>query len=426
MKTNYFSKVENKYVFNVSLIFWHLFIALSTLVVAASLVIFLWSIIPASQREVKKKLYPAKREYPAPIKVELGDLQIEGIKEEAPPVAPVQIQIETAMTQQPVEDTKGKRDYDSALNTLKTLIPPTKYSWQGSGYWTYPYGERYWTVYKQEKYRQWNATELGIEDKLKAAYRRANADNYPDKKIILDGYIGVVNLLPEEKRLGAFQYLISNVANNISQNVNICQSLGKVVSKMSKDENISYLNQLSLFGKQNPNDGSPFIDYTATIIDKFAISKQAEIIDRLIIGYNNYFSNNLSMLKEATDLFLPLIAQIKAEQQPKAITQYYGVFRNKNYVRDNAIAEIESEYQQAINEIENQYNLEQIAAQQEYFSAKMSKAEYRLKSLAGIGGGILLTILIALVLVFFSIQRSVRKIEEKMSPNGEAENRAVS
>lgn len=415
MKTAYFAQVENKYVFNVSLIFWHLFIALSTLVVVVSLVIFLWSIIPASQREVEKKPYPAKRQYPAPIKVDLSELQIEGTKEEAPPVAPEQIQTAPDTTQQRVEDTKGKGDYDSALNTLKTLIPPAKYSWQGSGYWTYPYGERYWTVYKQEKYRQWNATEAGIEDKLKAAYRRANADNYPDKKLILDGYIGVVKLLSEEKRLGALQYLIGNVANNISQNVNICQSLGKVVSKMSKEENISYLNQLSLFGKKNPNDGSPFIDYAATIIDKFDVSKQAEIIDRLIIGYNNYFSNNLSMLKEATDLFLPLVAQIKAENQPKAIMQYYGVFRNKNYARDNSIAEIENEYQRAINEIENQYNLDQLAAQQEYFSAKMSKAEYRLKSLAGIGGGILLVVLIAVVLVFFSIQRSVRKIEEKIS-----------
>jgi hypothetical protein len=192
---------------------------------------------------------------------------------------------------------------------------------------------------------------------------------------------------------------------------------------MSKDENISYLNQLSLFGKKNPNDGTPFIDYAATIIDKFAISKQAEIIDRLIIGYNNYFSNNLSMLKEATDLFLPLIAQIKAEQQPKAITQYYGVFRNKNYARDNAIAEIENEYQQAINEIENQYNLDQLAAQQEYFSAKISKTEYRLKSLAGIGGGVLVIVLIAVVLVFFSIQRSVKKIEEKISTPNEVETR---
>ncbi len=415
MNTQYFTKVENKYVFNVSLIFWHLFIALSTMVVVVSLAIFLWSIIPASQREVEKKPYPVKTLYPAPIKVDINELQITETKEEAPPVVPEQIQTTTTATQQPVEDLKGKSAYDSTLNTLKILIPPSKYSWQGSGYWSYPNGERYWTFYKLEKYRQWNATEAGVEDKLKAAYQRANAGKYPDKKLILDGYVGVLKLLSEEKRLGALQDLISNVSDNISQNVNVCQSLSKVVSKMSKEENISHLNQLALFGKKNPNDGSLFIDYTATIIDKFDVSKRAEIVDRLIIGYNNYFSNNFAMLKEATDLFLPLVAQIKAEDQPKTIIQYYGVFRNKNYARDNSIAQIENEYQQAINEIENQYNLDQLAAQQEYFSDKMTKGKYLLKSLAGVGGGIALIVLIALVLVFFSIQRSVRKIEEKIS-----------
>lgn len=419
MKTNYYSKVENKYVFNVSLIFWHFFVALSSLAVIVCLTIFLWSLIPASQREIEKKPYPEKKQYPAPVKVGLNELQLEVAKEEVLPVTPVQIQKTTTTTQKPLEDIKGKGDYDLALNKLKTLIPPTKYSWQGAGYWSYPYGERYWTVYKQEKYRQWNSTEPGIENKLKVAYRKSKAEKYPDKKLILDGYIDVLKLLPEEKRVSALNNLINNVANNISQNVNVCQALSKFVGEMTKEENISYLNQLALFGKNNPTDGSPFIDYTATIIGKFSVSKRVEIIGRLTIGYYNYFGQNLSMLKEATDLFLPLVEQIKAENQVKAIIQYYRVFRNKNYDRDNAIVQIENEYQQAINVIENQYNLDQLAAQEEYQSDKITKAEYRLKSLTGIGGGILLIVLIAVVLVFFSIQRSVRKIEEKISSNGE-------
>jgi len=96
---------------------------------------------------------------------------------------------------------------------------------------------------------------------LKTAYRKSNAGNYAEKKLILDGYITVVKLFPEEQRLGAIQYLISNVADNISQNVNVCQSLSKVVSKMPGGESISYLNELSLLGRNNPRDGSPFIDY---------------------------------------------------------------------------------------------------------------------------------------------------------------------
>ena len=249
---------------------------------------------------------------------------------------------------------------------------------------------------------------------MKYACQRSNANKYPDRKIILDGLINVIKLLPEEKRLEALIDLINNVVNNISQNINIYQSLAKIVGKMSQEKNIAYINQLASFGKRNVRDGYIFIDYVSTIIDKFDASKRVGIIDQLIFGYYNYFNENLSMLKEATDLFIPLIAQIKAESQVNAIIQYYGVFRSKNYERDNAIAQIE-----------NQYNLDQLAAQAEYYSDKLSKSEYQTKSLAGIGGGILLIVLIAVVLVFFSIQRSVRKIEEKISAEGEAEKQIV-
>lgn len=60
MKTNYFSKIENKYVFNVSLIVWHLFIMIATLSVLISLAIVLWSVFPPSERTVVKNPYPEK------------------------------------------------------------------------------------------------------------------------------------------------------------------------------------------------------------------------------------------------------------------------------------------------------------------------------------------------------------------------------
>ena len=135
-KNAYISKVENRYVFNVSLIFWHLFIALSTLVIVVSILIFLWSIIPASQKDVEKQ------QYPAPVKVALSELQLKETKEEAQSLTTEQVQTAPSVNQQLFEDTNGKGDYVVSLNTLKTLIPPTKYSWQGSGSWSYPYGER--------------------------------------------------------------------------------------------------------------------------------------------------------------------------------------------------------------------------------------------------------------------------------------------
>jgi len=418
MKKNYFTKVENKYVFNLSLIFWHLFIALSTVAIVVCMLVFLWSIIPPSQKNIEKQPYPEKKHYPATVKVTLNELNLGEIKqEEPPPVAPNPVytsSTNTSMPQQPIEDTKGKKEYENSLNILKSLIPPSKYSWQGTGYWTYPSGERFWTFYKQEKYRQWIVTESGIEDKLKYSYKTTKANNYIEKKQILDGYISIIKLLPEKKRSEALLYLINNIADNISQNSNIYQSLAKVVNKMAKEENILYIDQLASFGKINPNDGSLFIDYTASIIDNFDATQRTIIIDRLKNSYYTYFNQKFSKQKEATNLFIPLVAQIKAVLQPKAIMEYYQIYLSKNYERDNVISQIENEYQQAMNEIDKQYNLEQEKAQIEYQANKEAKQEYRYKSLFGIAGGIILIVLIATILVFLSIQRSVRKIEEKI------------
>jgi hypothetical protein len=416
MKTNYFTKVENKFVFNVSLIFWHLFIALSILGIALSFLVFLWSIIPPSKRTVVKKPYPEKQRYPEPVKVSLNDLKLEETKPEEILKEPEQVPPAAAQPEQPTyEDTKGKTEYETSLNLLKELIPSAKYPWTGSGFWTYPYGERYWTVYQQAKYHQWNITEPGVEDKLNSSYKTAKAKNYPDKKQVLDGFISVVKPLPEDKRLSALQYLMGNVANEITQSVNVSQAIARVVGKMPGEDNISYINLLAVFGKKNPKDGARLIDYVSTVIDKFDALQRVKIIDGLTSYYSIYFSQNFPKQKEATDLFVPMLAQIRGEYHPKALKQYYELYLGKNYERDNVIAQIENEYQQKVGEIDSQYvseNAQATAAYAKKIAIKVASLGF---SLMGIGASILLIVLIASILVFFSIQRSVRRIEEKIS-----------
>ncbi|MFH1320509.1 MAG: hypothetical protein ABII90_07645 [Bacteroidota bacterium] len=154
MKTNYFTKVENKYVFNLSLIFWHIFITLASLAIIAGIALFIWCIIPPSEKEVAKRPYPVKpsypekKPYPQPVTVDYADLQLEETKEEAPPPPPEitgKKQIEKKIVQPKlVEDTKGKDEYNLSLATLRELIPPQKYSWASEGIWSYPEGKRYW------------------------------------------------------------------------------------------------------------------------------------------------------------------------------------------------------------------------------------------------------------------------------------------
>jgi len=422
MNTKYFEKVENKYIFNVSLIFWHIFIALSTLAIAASILVFLWSIIPAMEKNVEKQAYPEKKQYPAPVKVALTDLKLEEVKKEEAPPPVSQKEIETPVakqTQQIFEDTRGKVEYEVALKMLKTYIPPTKYSWSGNGYWSYPdpNGERLWKYYKSEKYRQWNPTEPGTEDKLKYALNYANANNYIDKKKILDSYVAVVKVLSEAKRLKVLEILMSNVASSVSMNSSVCNSVARIVKKMATEDNVSYLEDVVRFGKNNLKDGTLTLDYLASIIDKFDATQRVTIIDYFIKSYYSYFNQNYANHKEATDLFLPMIAHIKSDQQPKALMQYYGIYLEKNRERDNEIARIEIQHQQSIKEIDNQYILDQANAQAEYMQKQKLQEEFRKKSLMGIAGGIVLIVLIASILVFLSIQRSVKRIEEKLLAN---------
>lgn len=210
-----------------------------------------------------------------------------------------------------------------------------------------------------------------------------------------------------------------NASKRIQRNITVYQSITKVEEKMKQAKVITYLSTLLRFGNLNPNDGVPLIDYIAMIIDKFDTTQRENIINNLINSFYNYFNQNLTEQQEATNLFLPLVDQINAKLQPRALMQYYGLYLKKNYDRNRTIVQIENEHRQAINNINSQYNEEKAEAKMEYFTKQQIKEKLRSKSIEGIAGGIVLIVLIGTILVFLSIQRSVRKIEEKLSKQNE-------
>ncbi len=419
MKTNYFTKVEDRYVFNVSLIFWHLLIALATLAIIASILIFLWGIVPASLKKVEKQPYPEKEVYPAPIKVSISELNLDRTETKDLPEIDESMIKEKEQKQLPTEDLTGKGEFEAIIDTLNVLIPPTKYSWKGKGYYTYPQGKTSWDIYKREIYRRWVVTESGITAKLNRSYQKTNAKKYTEKKKLVEGYIMILKLLPENKRLNALEQMINNVANNIQRNNAILNALSNVISKIDNTEvkNINIISLLTNFGVNNPNEGIPFINYVSTIIGEFDKTQQYKSVINLIYGFNRryLFNQNIDLQKEATNLYIPLIPQLKIDQQSGALIQYYNVFLDKNNKRNDQIKQIESNYEQAIAEIESKFVADQKSALRVYESKKAKKEKLRLRALTGIGGGIVLIVLIATFLAFLSIQRSVRKMEDKMN-----------
>jgi len=183
---------------------------------------------------------------------------------------------------------------------------------------------------------------------------------------------------------------------------------------MDKTENIYIIDLLTSFGKDNPNDGIPFIDYIAAIIDKFDKTQQYKGVENLKNGFYWYFNQNLKIQQEATDLYIPMLSQVKIDQQAQALFQYYSLYLDKNEKRNDQMRQIDFEYQQAINEVDSKFSSDQLQAQMDFEAKKAKKERLRLRALTGIGGGIILVVLIATFLSFLSIQRSVRKMEERM------------
>ena len=80
MKTNYFTKVEDRYVFRVSTAFWHLLIGVITIAAIIGIVVLAWSVIPPGKEKVTASAYPTKASYPSVEKVTLDELNIKDEK----------------------------------------------------------------------------------------------------------------------------------------------------------------------------------------------------------------------------------------------------------------------------------------------------------------------------------------------------------
>jgi hypothetical protein len=410
MNTQYFTKVENRIVFNVSLIFWHLFIAIAILSIIVGVAVFAWSLIPSSQKKIEKQEYPTMPPLPEPVKVDFSELNlVDAVDVETNP------EIKKPVLNKPAKNQNGESpsQYDASLDELKKMIPTAK--WEGESYYIYPFGQRYWDVYKTEKYREKVITEVGVADKLDNIYREAKATSYNEKKQVLDAIVLVIKQLPEEKRFQGLQFLLENISKDISQNVQVFSNIAKMVSQMPNDENLDYIQQLAYFGKNNPSEGSLCIEYISEIINNFNKAIRSNFVDAFISNYYSYFGSNFNQQKEATDLFLPMVPQIEKGNEISSLNKYYSIYINKNYSRAQEIAQIESEYQKKIQDIDSQFRINEASAIMEYQAKKLNKQEFRLKSLMGIGICILVIVLIGTFLVFLSIQRSVSKIEQKMT-----------
>jgi hypothetical protein len=411
MKTQYFSKVENKYVFNFTLIFWHLFIIIASLAIIFGIGSFLWSVIPPTQKKVEKKEYPLKAAYPQVISISLDELLADNIQKD---ITDAQPRVITKSTPGYSSDTVALSFLLAAQERLKSLIPPQKYSWGGQGHWYYPMGKMMWDYYKLERYREWISTEMGLSERINSVLNEASANTNSQKADFLNRYCAIIEHFPEEKRKDILESLLNYVSSTFSQNISVLTSLTKLVQEMDSVEGYRYVYTLARFGIRNEHNGPLLINYITTIVPKFEPNQCNEIIDVLIDSYDGFFSEDLVKQIESTDLYLQLLPKLKLQEQATLLVKFYRLYTAKNYDRLTKIKEIDASYDEEIDKIDQEFELNKAMAQEVFYKKKEKKQDLLVKSLIGIAGGVALIVVVAFFLVFFSIQRSVRKIESKL------------
>ncbi len=385
--------IEEKYVFNVAQFFWHIFVALAAIGIVGGVLLLLWGTIPAFKSSVEKAPYPPMvtvsadevKAFLAPQKYAERTPQRQ---QETPP--PVQGSVSS-------EASPEERAYRAAVDTMMTLIPPAKYSWGADGYWDYPYGPNY------PQYARWIQKEPPVLDKVESAFSQMGVHDFGEKKQLLDAHIAVVRSFKADTRMRVWRSLITWSEPSLSQAIANARLLGTFVPKVSTERS-DYITKLATFGNKNPRDGYAFVEYLSATIDSFPAEIRYDMMSALINAYYQYFNNRVQQQIEMTNAFLPMRGEFATEHIIKALDAYYRVASGKNYERNQSIAAIEYNYQEALQQ-----------AEAEYAAARAKKAGWRLNGLYSIAGGIAVMATIALILVLLSIQRYVRQIDAKLA-----------
>ena len=409
MKTNYFTKVEDKYVFRVSTAFWHLLIGIITLAAIAGIVLLAWSIIPPSKEEIKASTYPSKPAYPPVAKVTLADLNLNE-KTVAPPPSVQSAPPPAYKSQSEVENDPGKPAYNLSLAELKKIIPTN--DWQ-PGYWSYPYGELASQMHPSDpNYKRWNPSGENVEQRLDRSYIPIKAKMYSAKKIALDAYIKILKQVPVAKSTEVLNFIIYNMNDRFTDLHTLDSSFTLIAKNLKSFSNSADAAQnLVGFVLNNPKATFDFVNFAIHSCSQVSDSIRSQYLAGLIDGFYNYFNGNVEVQKEATDQFNKLLTQLPGVNPTKALRTFYSVYNQKNQKRNSEINRIEEEYNTQVAAILADSTMRALQAEVIYQADKEKKVELRAKSLYAIAGGFVAIALLGTILTLLSIQRILRRME---------------
>lgn len=382
------TKIEEKYVFKVSQYFWHIIVGFISLGIVAGVFLLIYGVFPTFKTTVEKEKYPPL------VEVTYSDVNnaLLGKKKEYQP-EPISQSYTSQSESYTDEDYKI---FEKKLDTLKQQIPPEKYTWDATGYWYYPYGERY------SSYRSWIEADIGLYRRLDKAYDNSSAYSYNLKADLISAFIKLVKLFKETNRVSALQYAANICQQSVSKSVILIGKLAQSYNQYGESD-LSYLYTLSNFAKSNPREGEKFIDLVITTANMMDKKNKTSALEILKDNFYRYYNTKIEQQIEATNDFLTFIKKFNIDKQVEALDKYYEISVIKNRNREQEINRIENDYTQKLSE-----------AEMEYLASQAEKADLRTKGIYGVASGLVFIAFIALLLVLLSIQRYIKNIENKI------------
>ncbi len=391
-------QMEEKIYFKTSRFFWHLLAGIGGLALVCAILVYLWGVTPSQKPTVRKPVYPPPVAVTAdeiiqrlvpPAKVSQAILPPSPAQPTAPEIVPLA---------QPQQTDSIALAYQAAIDTLQKLLPSSRFAWESQRRYQEPgwYNGRWHDG-------GWETVVVGISNKLENAYARANATDLAARTKLLQAYAKLVAQVGEPLRLQALESGMAISKNDVPTSVAGVNLLKAAVPHYAAYD-VSYLDQLAEFSQRNPRDGFAFIEYANAIIPKFEARQREDALKTLIRSYYRNF-DDITKQREATDLFLGMLASFPVENQVSALNEFYQLFMQKNQERTQVIQMMDQEYQSKLSEAE------QVLADKQARKARLRSLAWKAAS-----GSVVMIAFIALFLVLLSIQRNIRQLREATLP----------
>jgi len=428
MKQNKFSKLENNYYYGISRVFWHIIVGLGSLAIIGGIAVLVWSQIPASERKTVKEEAPLKINYPEPVAVTLDEIKRllpkgdELIKQKDEVTQINEVTNHEPKKERIYRDTVGLSFFYAQINNLKKILPisENKALWQGEG--KYVMSARDAKIYKKTKdnsLKRWVKTSEGFETRFIESTDK-NFKSYSDKAKLLSSYNNLLKSVANNNRvafLNSKLFSFHRYRNDLQKSISTVDTISKILSLVNSTEQVSAFDILEKFIRNNPNDGFGLVNFEQSILNKFQKNQRLNIIKTINNEYLNNYDNQLSLIIDNTEQFIPMSSNFKGDQQPVALKYFYRLFKNKNGDRDYQIREIDNAYNAKLANIEADYQKNLVQAKVDLALKKEKKMKMKSLSYKSMAYGLGVVLLISLILLVLSMIRNVNRLAEAILQN---------